>query len=73
MLFVSGDRDALAGKENLEKWAGTIPGPVTFHWLTGGDHGFRVPKSLGGQGEAAVMAEVAEASASWVADLPVRP
>ena len=73
VLFVSGDRDALAGKENLEKWAGTIPGPVEFHWLAGGDHGFRVPKSLGGKGEAAVMAEVADVSAGWVADLPGRP
>jgi predicted alpha/beta-hydrolase family hydrolase len=70
VLFLSGDRDALAGKEDLEKWAGTIPGPVDFHWLAGGDHGFRVPKSLGGKGEAAVMAEVAEVSAHWVADLP---
>lgn len=70
VLFVSGDRDALAARDGLEKWAGTIPGPVTFHWLPGGDHGFRVPKSRGGQGEAAVMAEVAAVSARWVADLP---
>jgi predicted alpha/beta-hydrolase family hydrolase len=70
VLFLSGDRDALAGKPDLEKWAGTIPGPVDFHWLAGGDHGFRVPKSLGGKGEAATLAEVAEVSARWVADLP---
>jgi predicted alpha/beta-hydrolase family hydrolase len=70
VLFLSGDRDALAGKDDLEKWAGTIPGPVDFHWLAGGDHGFRVPKSLGGKGEAAVLAEVGEVSARWVADLP---
>jgi uncharacterized protein len=70
VLFVSGDRDALARKEDLEKWAGTIPGPVAFHWLPGGDHSFRVPKSLGGTGEAAVMTEVAQVSAHWVADLP---
>jgi uncharacterized protein len=70
VLFLSGDRDALGAKDSLEKWAGTIPGPVDFHWLVGGDHGFRVPKSLGGTGEAAVMAEVAEVSAKWVADLP---
>jgi uncharacterized protein len=70
VLFLSGDRDALAGQADLEKWAGTIPGPVDFHWLAGGDHGFRVPKSLGGKGEAAIMAEVAEVSTSWVADLP---
>jgi predicted alpha/beta-hydrolase family hydrolase len=44
VLFVSGDRDALGGKADLERWAGTIPGPVGFHWLAGGDHGFRVPR-----------------------------
>jgi uncharacterized protein len=70
VLFVSGDRDALGGKEALEKWAGTIPGPVDFFWLAGGDHGFRVPKSRGGKGEAAVLAEVAAASVAWVTGLP---
>jgi uncharacterized protein len=72
VLFLSGDRDALAGKADLEKWAGTIRGPVTFHWLAGADHGYRVPRSLGGQGEAAVMAEVGRRSTEWVADLPGR-
>ena len=71
VLFVSGDRDALAGKADLEKWAGTIPGRVDFHWLAGGDHGFRVPKSQGGKGEAAVLAEVADVSVRWVAGLRV--
>jgi uncharacterized protein len=71
VLFVSGDRDALAGRADLEKWAGTIPAPVAFHWLAGADHGYRVPKSLGGKGEAAVMAEVARVSTEWVADLPL--
>jgi predicted alpha/beta-hydrolase family hydrolase len=70
VLFLSGDRDALAGRTDLERWAETIPGPVTFHWLAGADHGYRVPKSLGGTGEAAVMAEVAQVAAEWVADLP---
>jgi len=71
VLFLSGDRDALAGKADLEHWAETIPGPVDLHWLTGGDHGFRVPKSLDGRGEAATLAEVADVSASWVAGLSV--
>jgi hypothetical protein len=43
---------------------------VAFHWLAGGDHGFRVPKALGGKGETAVLADVAEASTAWVAALP---
>jgi len=70
VLFLSGDRDALAGKADLEQWAGTIPGRVDIHWLAGGDHGFRVPKSLGGNGGAATLAEVADVSAKWVAGLP---
>ena len=73
VLFLSGDRDALAGRDDLEKWAATIPGPVDFHWLAGGDHGFRVPKSRGGKGDAAVLAEVADVSVRWVAELPARP
>ena len=73
VLFLSGDRDALAGKADLQHWAGTIPGPVTFHWLAGADHGYRVPKSLGGKGESAVMAEVAQVAAGWVASLPASP
>jgi hypothetical protein len=70
VLFLSGDRDALAGQADLARWAKTIPGPVSFHWLAGADHGYRVPKSLGGRGEAAVMAEVAQAATDWVASLP---
>ncbi|HVW34859.1 MAG TPA: alpha/beta family hydrolase [Acidimicrobiia bacterium] len=69
VLFLSGDRDAMAPRADLERWAKTIPGPVSFHWLAGGDHGFRVPRSRGGQGEAAVMAEVAAASVAWVTGL----
>jgi len=70
VLFVSGDRDALAGKADLEHWAATIPGPVTFHWLFGGDHGFRVPKSRGGGDPSLVMTEVAAAVLGWMASLP---
>jgi predicted alpha/beta-hydrolase family hydrolase len=70
VLFVSGDRDPMAPRAELDHWAGTIPGPVSHHWLAGGDHGFRVPKSLAGAGEAAVMAEVGDVSTRWVAGLP---
>jgi uncharacterized protein len=70
VLFLSGDRDAMAPKDDLQRWARTIPGPVRFHWLAGADHGYRVPKSLGGHGEAAVMADVARAATEWVASLP---
>ncbi|MGH8999249.1 MAG: alpha/beta hydrolase family protein, partial [Acidimicrobiia bacterium] len=41
VLFVSGDRDALAPRPALERAARLIPGPVSFHWLAGADHGYR--------------------------------
>lgn len=69
VLFVSGDRDALAGRDALEQAAKAIPGPVQFHWIEGADHGYRVPRRSGRSGED-VLAEVAEVSAAWVAALP---
>jgi predicted alpha/beta-hydrolase family hydrolase len=69
VLFVSGDRDALATRDELEHWAGTIAGPVSFHWLTGADHGYRASKKL--RGDAGdVLDEVARVSVAWVAALP---
>ena len=69
VLFVSGDRDALAPRPALLKAVEAIPGEVTLHWLAGADHGYRVPKSSGGTA-AAVLDEVAEVTAAWVAALP---
>ncbi len=40
-LFVSGTRDAFATPLELEAATATIPGPVTHHWVEGGDHGLR--------------------------------
>jgi uncharacterized protein len=68
VLFVSGDRDALAPRPSLEEAARAIPGPVTFHWLAGADHGYRVPKSSG-RVPADILNEVAEVTAAWVAAL----
>lgn len=69
VLFVSGDRDSLAARPALEKAAGEIPGPVSFHWIEDADHGYRVPKRSG-RDHTDVLAEVAEVSAAWVASLP---
>ncbi|MGH9036268.1 MAG: alpha/beta hydrolase family protein [Acidimicrobiia bacterium] len=71
VLFVGGDRDALAPRPALEEAVKVIPGPVTFHWLAGADHGYRVPKSSG-RVPADILDEVAEVSAAWVARLPAR-
>jgi predicted alpha/beta-hydrolase family hydrolase len=70
VLFVSGDRDALAGKADLERWAETIPGPVAFHWLAGADHGYRAPRKLRDEAAGDILDEVAGVSVAWVAALP---
>lgn len=40
-LFVSGTGDAFGSRDELESATATIPGPVTHHWVVGGDHGLR--------------------------------
>ncbi|HMK62917.1 MAG TPA: alpha/beta family hydrolase [Acidimicrobiales bacterium] len=40
-FFVSGTRDPFGTPEELEKATGTIGGPVTHHWVDGGDHALR--------------------------------
>ncbi|MGH9025034.1 MAG: alpha/beta family hydrolase, partial [Acidimicrobiia bacterium] len=67
-LFVSGTRDALAGRDELTAAARAIPGPVTFHWLDAADHGYRPLKSTGRSSDD-VVAEVAEVASAWVASL----
>ncbi len=69
VLFVSGTRDALAGKPALTKAAKKVKGPVTFHWLDTADHGFRPLKSSG-QTIGDVLADVAAFSVGWVQALP---
>ena len=71
VLFVSGDRDALAPRPALEEAAKAIPGEVTFHWLAGADHGYRAPKSTG-RTAAGILDEVAEVAAAWLVALPAR-
>lgn len=71
-LFVSGTRDALAGRDELETETRAIPGPVTFCWLDTADHGFR-PLRAGGLTAEAVLARAATVSADWVESLPASP
>jgi uncharacterized protein len=40
-LFVSGTRDAFGSRPELEAAVALIPGPVSLHWVEGGDHGLR--------------------------------
>ena len=65
VLFVHGTRDAFGTPEELRAAAGAVPGPVTFHWVETGDHGFRPLKASGRTVEDETAA-VAEAVTTFV-------
>jgi len=69
VLFASGTRDALAGREALIENARRIRGKVRFHWLETADHGYR-PLKASGRSTDDVLAEVADVAVAWVAALP---
>ena len=69
MLFVSGTRDSMAGKDELTKHAQAVRGTTSFHWVDTADHGYR-PLKASGRTTDDVLAEVATAAATWVAALP---
>jgi hypothetical protein len=67
-LFVSGTRDALAGRDELVAATRAIRGRVRFHWLETADHGFR-PLRSSGRTLADALAAAADASVAWVRSL----
>jgi len=67
-LFVSGTRDALAGRDELPGAVRAINGPVELHWLESADHGYR-PLKASGMTPAYVLDEVAHVSTKWVQSL----
>ncbi len=67
-LFVSGTRDALGAQPELRMAARRVKGRVSWHWIQSGDHGFK-PLRSSGQSTEGVLAEMAAASAAWVASL----
>jgi len=69
VLFVSGTRDALAGKPALTKAARTVKGAKQFHWIESADHGFK-PLKASGLTVDGVLADVALAVTTWVLALP---
>ena len=69
VLFASGTRDAFGTPDELQQHARAIKGPVTFHWIDTGDHGFK-PLKASGLTPAAALAGVAEAVVAFVASLP---
>jgi predicted alpha/beta-hydrolase family hydrolase len=69
ILFVSGTRDSLAGRDALTTAAEAVRGKVAFHWVDTADHGYR-PLKASGRTIADVLAEVADTTVTWVAGLP---
>lgn len=68
VLCFNGTRDGLCTPEIMERVLTTVTAPWTMHWLEGADHSFHVLKSSG-RNDAAVLAEVGEASSEWLASL----
>lgn len=69
VLFASGTRDAFATPAELKRHAKKVKGPVTFHWVETGDHGFKPLKASGVTVDAA-LAGVAEAVVRFVRSFP---
>jgi predicted alpha/beta-hydrolase family hydrolase len=70
-LFVSGTRDAFGTPAELKRHAKKLKGPVAFHWIETGDHGFKPLKSSGLTVDA-VLAEAAAAVVEFVKSLDHR-
>ena len=71
VLCLSGTRDDLCRRDLMEAALREVTTDWTMHWLEGADHSFHVLKSSG-RTDAEVMAEAADATASWLERLPGR-
>ena len=65
MLFLQGTRDAFARPQLLQRTLVRLP-TATLHRVENADHGLRVP----GRSSDEVIAELVEATVSWIEDLP---
>ena len=68
MLFVSGDRDALAEVELLKSVVAGLGERATLHLVAHGDHGLRVPVKSG-RTPAEAQAEALDVVAQWMIGL----
>jgi hypothetical protein len=70
VLCFNGTRDEFCTRELMNRVLTTVTAPWEMHWLDGADHSFHVLKSSG-RTDAAVLDEVADVSAGWIARLPL--
>jgi predicted alpha/beta-hydrolase family hydrolase len=68
MLFISGDRDALAETDLLKRVIAGLAGRATLHLVPHADHTFRVA-AKSGRTPAEVEAEALDVLAKWIANL----
>ena len=68
VLCFNGTRDALCTRELMEAVLRRVGENWTMHWLEGADHSFHVLKRSG-RTDAQVLAEVGDATRSWVEQL----
>ena len=68
VLCFNGTRDALCTPELMETALKTVNTTWDMHWLPSADHSFHVLKSSGTT-DAAVLAEVGEATRKWIGEL----
>jgi len=64
-LFLQGTRDTLCDLALLESALELWAGPVTLQIIEGGDHSFKVPKSLD-RGQASVHEEMTASTMAWI-------
>lgn len=67
-LFLEGTRDSLCDLPLLESLLPQWAGPCTLKVIEGGDHSFKVPKSLS-KSQASVFAEMMTTALDWMARL----
>lgn len=72
VLCFNGTRDGLCTPELMERAVKTATAPWTMHWLDGADHSFHVLKSSG-RNDAAVLAEVGDATSAWLTSVRGTP
>ena len=69
-LFFAGSRDRLGPLPLVEDVVASLPN-ARVEVIDGGDHSFKVPKSFGRLHDE-VIADLAQVTATWVAQIPVR-
>ena len=71
MLFLQGNRDALAAPELIADVVDRLGADATLVMVEGADHAFHVPKRSG-RTDAAVLASMLDATAAWIAEVLAR-